>query len=276
MNYRHAYHAGNFADVIKHIALVALIRHLQKKEKGFAVIDAQAGRGLYDLAAPEAAKTGEAQAGIGRLHPSADDPALLAAYLEIVRSAGPGRYPGSPLIAARLLRPQDRLVAIEKHPEEFAQLKRALAPYARARAVEGDGYAQLKALLPPPERRGLVLVDPPYERDDEFVEAARALVAAHRRFATGICLWWYPLKSAAAADAAIGELINAGMAKLCAVTFDTGARAADRLAAAGLVAVNAPFGFDSEMRGALAQIAPRLAPARNASWRVEWLAGENR
>ncbi len=274
MNYRHAYHAGNFADVVKHTALVALIRHLRKKEKGFAVIDTHAGRGLYDLSAHTAEKTGEAAEGIGRLHPSADDPPALADYLKAAAAYGAHRYPGSPLIAARMLRAQDRLVAVEMHPEEFAALGKALAPFAKARAVEGDGYAQLKALLPPPERRGLVLVDPPYERDDEFALAARALIAAHRKFATGIYLWWYPMKPGAAADAAIGELLNAGMARILRIVFDVGKPSPDRLSAAGLIAVNPPFGFDGEMRGVFSRIAPGLAQSARAAWRVEWLAGD--
>src|SRR5690348_2297753 len=140
MNYRHGYHAGNFADVVKHIALVAILLHLKKKDTAFAVIDSHAGRGRYDLRGAEAGKTGEAEAGIGRLRDdfSGTVPEALATYLPLVRENN-AFYPGSPLIAARLLRPQDRLTAIEKHPEEFAMLKETLAPFRNAQAEEGDG-----------------------------------------------------------------------------------------------------------------------------------------
>ena len=163
MNYRHAFHAGNFADVLKHAALVAVLLHLRKKETPFAVIDTHGGRGLYDIASAQAARTGEAQDGILRLLDEKDLPGVLAPYCDIVRNFGTGAYPGSPLIAAKLLRLQDRLVAIEKHPEEFAALAASLKGAAKARAVEGDGYRELKRLMPPPERRGVVLIDPPFE-----------------------------------------------------------------------------------------------------------------
>src|ERR1700733_2323845 len=149
VNYRHAYHAGNFADVVKHMALVALLTHLKKKDKAFRVIDTHAGRGLYDLSGDEAARTGEAAQGIARLRaliPHDGFPDSLKTYLDLVHGAGEGRYPGSPLVAARLLRPQDRLIAIEKHKEEFAVLSATLSPYRNAKTEEADGYARLAAL----------------------------------------------------------------------------------------------------------------------------------
>ena len=140
MNYRHGYHAGNFADVVKHLALVAILQHLKKKDTAFAVVDSHAGRGVYDLTGEEAAKTGEARGGLARLINLPDEmPPALAAYLGLVKEGGPSRYPGSPLLAAQLLRPQDRLTAIEKHPEEFAALKDVLASYANVQAEQGDG-----------------------------------------------------------------------------------------------------------------------------------------
>ncbi|MDE3116860.1 MAG: 23S rRNA (adenine(2030)-N(6))-methyltransferase RlmJ, partial [Pseudomonadota bacterium] len=225
MNYRHAYHAGNFADVAKHLALVAALRHLKKKEKPFVVLDTHGGRGRYDLSA-EAARTGEAAAGIGRLLPLAGEdnlPEILKTYLDLVAQEGAGHYPGSPLLAVRLLRPQDRLVAIEKHPEEAAALQAVLAPFGNARAIEGDGYGRLAALLPPKERRGLVLIDPPYEAPDEFERAAAALKAAYRRFATGIYMLWFPIKFPAAADAFCGEALAGGIAKALRVDITVAA-----------------------------------------------------
>src|SRR5215469_12026397 len=181
MNYRHAYHAGNFADVIKHAALVSVLLHLKKKDKPFAVIDTHAGRGIYDTASTEAQKTGEAADGIGRLLAQRFVPGELARYVDIVRSFGEGRYPGSPLIAARMLRGSDHLVAIEFHTGEYEVLKSELAGVRNARALHADGYRELPRLLPPPERRAVVLIDSPYEREDEFARGAEAVVAAHRR-----------------------------------------------------------------------------------------------
>src|SRR5216110_2881008 len=151
MNYRHGYHAGNFADVMKHVALVAILLHLRKKDTAFSVIDSHAGRGSYDLAGGQALKTGEARNGIARLQDLAGEmPEALSSYLSLVKENS--AYPGSPLIAAKLLRPQDRLTAIEKHPDEFAALKAVLAPYRNATAEQGDGYARAVKLLPPPSR----------------------------------------------------------------------------------------------------------------------------
>jgi 23S rRNA (adenine2030-N6)-methyltransferase len=277
VNYRHVYHAGNFADVMKHAALVAVLGHLKKKDKPFRVIDSHAGRGVYDLTSAEAAKTGEARSGVARLEGLADMPPALRAYADLVRGFGPSHYPGSPLIAARLLRPTDRLVAIEKHPEEFAALSAALFPFATAKAVEGDGYDRLIASLPPPERRGVVLIDPPYEAEDEFAQLARAVAGAYRRFATGIYLIWFPVKRRIDADALAGEIRNLGVAKLLLLTLDIGRAAdapAERLSESGLLVVNPPFGFADEMRAVLAFLASHLAQGPGANWRVEWLAGE--
>ncbi|MBV9692497.1 MAG: 23S rRNA (adenine(2030)-N(6))-methyltransferase RlmJ, partial [Alphaproteobacteria bacterium] len=185
---------------------------------------------------------------------------------------GAASYPGSPLIAALLLRPQDRLVAIEKHPEEFAALRQVLRPFKRARAVEADGYQRLPALLPPAERRGLVLIDPPYESPDEFAAAARAVKAVLTRFATAAILIWFPIKSMAAADAFCGEVKAQGAAKLLRVEFRL-APPGDRLTACGLLIVNPPFGFDHEMAQALEHLAPLLGAGMAEKWRVSWLSG---
>jgi 23S rRNA (adenine2030-N6)-methyltransferase len=270
VNYRHGYHAGNFADVVKHLALVAVLLHLRKKEKGFAVLDSHAGRGLYDLSGQEACRTGEAQAGIARLQAlDGELPPPLAAYLRLVAEAGADRYPGSPLIGARLLRPQDRLVAIEKHPEEFAALKDALAGHRNATAEHADGHARLLKLLPPRERRGLILMDPPFESPDEFETLAQTARAAWRKFETGIYLIWYPVKSQAAADAFIGEVLAVGVRE--AVVLDAGISAAEgKLARAGLLVLNPPWGFEAEM-DASARV---LAPALDAEIHVRRVAGE--
>jgi 23S rRNA (adenine2030-N6)-methyltransferase len=268
MNYRHGYHAGNFADVVKHLAEVAILEHLAKKDAPFAVIDSHAGRGRYDLASPEARKTGEAGAGIEKLRDLPGTP-LLERYLALVANTGDNFYPGSPLIAARMLRPQDRLFAIEKHPEEVEILKQVLTPWRKARVEEGDGYARLLALLPPPERRGLVLIDPPFEAPDEFETAARAIREAIRKFATGIYLVWYPIKSDAAGNAFAGEVLASGVRKALRLEIAVDAHEG-RLGRAGLLVLNPPFQFDGEMEAALAAVAPAL----QAKTRLDWLAGE--
>lgn len=261
MNYRHGYHAGNFADVAKHIALVAILTHLKKKDAPFAVLDTHAGRGAYDLSGGEARKTGEAAGGIARLKDLAGPlPAALADYLAVVGQGA--AYPGSPLIAARLLRPQDRLLAIEKHPEELAHLKTVLAPWRKAMAEAADGYLRLPRLLPPPERRGLILMDPPFEAADEFERLGAALRAAHRRFATGIFLVWYPIKSQSAAESFVGEALTTG-APAMTIEIEVDAppnpEGKARLARAGLLVLNPPFGFDAGMMAALARVEPLLA-----------------
>ena len=267
MNYRHSYHAGNFADVVKHLAEVAILIHLAKKEAPFVVIDSHAGRGCYNLNSEQALKTGEAASGVQALSGLSGTP-LLDRYLALVEEGGSGTYPGSPLIAAKLLRAQDRLVAIEKHPEEAEALRKTLSPWRKARVEEDDGYARLAALLPPPERRGLVLIDPPFEALDEFESLGRAIRTAFRRFANGIYLVWYPIKSDASARALEGEVLADARKVL---RIETAIDAPEgKLARAGLLVLNPPFGFAAGMEEALAKVTPRL----KAKARMDWLAGE--
>jgi 23S rRNA (adenine2030-N6)-methyltransferase len=257
MNYRHAFHAGNFADCLKHAALVAVLLHLRKKQTGFAVIDTHGGRGLYDIAGEQAKRTGEAEAGIKRLLDAPLLPGVLAPYVDCVRSFGNDTYPGSPVLAAKFLRPQDRLLAIEKQPEEYAALSSALGREKRVRLVQDDYARALPRFLPPPERRGIVLIDPPYEAEDEFARATRVLIAAHARFATGVSLLWYPAKERVLVDASAGELLNAGIRSLSKVELDIGVPKGgkpERLSAAGVLIVNPPFGFAE----AMAEIMPYL------------------
>lgn len=269
MNYRHVYHAGNFADVVKHLALIAILQYLQRKPAPIAVIDTHAGRGAYDVRGEEAVRTGEAAAGIGRLATLAatEQQPPLRTYLDL--AANRPDYPGSPLIAARLLRPQDRLVAIEKHPEEAAQLAAVLRPFRRVKAVEADGYAKLSGLLPPPERRGVVLIDPPFEQPDEFPQCAHVIADAHRRFATGHFLIWFPVKSPAEAMRFCAEVQACGPKSMLRVDTTLTAAAEGKLPRSGLLLINPPYGFETAMRAALAPVLPRM----DASIRFEQLAG---
>ena len=267
MNYRHGYHAGNFADVVKHLALVAILLHLRKKDTAFSVVDSHAGRGGYDLEGVEAGKTGEARGGIARLADlSGEMPQALSTYLSLARESTV--YPGSPLIAAKLLRPQDRLTGIEKNPAEFAALEKALAPYRNCTAEQADGYARVLKLLPPPSRRGLALIDPPFESPEEFSTLAQTVREATRKFATGIFLIWYPIKSQVGADAFTGEVLAGGIAKALAVETRISAPEG-KLARASLLVINPPFGFATVMEQSARLLAPRL----DAVIAQAWLAG---
>src|SRR3977135_3176028 len=202
MNYRHAFHAGGFADVIKHIVLVRILTHLQDKPAAFRVIDTHAGAGIYDLTGDEARRGGEWLTGIARgRQPRFPEPPgpLVAPYRDIVRAFNPQRdlqaYPGSPLIARALLRPQDRLTACEVEPKARKRLIDALRRDSQARVVDLDGWVALPAFVPPNERRGLVLIDPPYEQKDEFERLAAGFAQAFTKWPTGSYLLWYPVKS---------------------------------------------------------------------------------
>src|SRR5258708_23962886 len=201
MNYRHAYHAGNFADVVKHATLALLIERLKAKDTPFCVLDTHAGIGRYDLSSTEAQKTGEFRNGVLKLLDAGPKalPGELDPYLSVVRALNKGRselrwYPGSPRLALDLLRPQDRLALLELHPEDARTLAALFAGDRRVSIHNADGYIGLKAFLPPKERRGLVLIDPPFERRDEFERLARGLRHAHRRWASGQYLLWDPVK----------------------------------------------------------------------------------
>src|SRR6478735_2263917 len=206
MNYRHAFHAGSFADVVKHAVLARIVAHLKEKPAAFRVIDTHSGAGLYDLAGPEASRTGEWREGIGKLV-SADIERtareLLAPYLDAIAAfnAGPLKvYPGSPVLLQHWLRPQDRLTACEREPNAARALAGRLRGDRRAKAITIDGYTALNAYVPPKERRGLVLIDPPFEQADEFASLAQGLAGAQRKWPTGIYALWYPIKDARARD----------------------------------------------------------------------------
>jgi 23S rRNA (adenine2030-N6)-methyltransferase len=283
VNYRHAYHAGNFADVVKHVALTRLVEHLKLKDKAFRVIDTHAGVGLYDLSSEEAQKTGEWHAGIGRLleaNLASEAKALLAPYLDAVKAANAGggiaRYPGSPWIVRHTMRLQDRLSAIELHPQDFAGLKRQFAGDFQVRTIELDGWLALGAHLPPKEKRGLVFVDPPFEEGGEFERMADGLVKAHRRWPGGIYALWYPIKDRAAAAKFRAALRDSGIPKILDMVFAIRAPSPEpRLDGSGMVIVNPPFTFEKEMRAILPALKKVLSEGPGAGWTLDWLAGED-
>lgn len=282
MNYRHAYHSGNFADVVKHAVLSRLVEYLKQKDKAFRVIDTHAGIGRYDLASVEAGKTGEWQGGIGRLSEAALEPrtaALLQPYLEAVRLENPDgglrRYPGSPLIVRHLLRKQDRLTAIELHSEDAARLKAVFAGDFQTRVIELDGWMALGSHLPPKEKRGLVLVDPPFEEEGEFQRLVENLRRAHRRWPGGIYALWYPIKDRKAVAAFRAALKETGIPKLLDIGFEIRPASSEpSLDGSGLVVVNPPFTLEVELRVMLPALHGALAVEQPSRWTIEWLAGE--
>jgi len=278
MNYRHAFHAGNFADVLKHVILCRVLVHLRAKPAAFRVIDTHAGAGLYDLAADEAARAGEWRNGIGRLRAAPITGAaaeLLAPYLDTVARFGsgsqPSRYPGSPLLAQALLRAQDRLVACEVEPGAAVALARVLARDRRCKALRLDGWTALRAQLPPKERRGVVLIDPPFEQPDEFVRLRNEVAAAHRKWPTGIMMLWYPVKDRIGPDRLAEGVRQTAAMKLLRVELMVEAAAAQQLRRCGVIVINPPWLLEEELGVLLPVLAERLSPEGSGAF---WLAGE--
>jgi 23S rRNA (adenine2030-N6)-methyltransferase len=272
VNYRHLFHAGNFADVVKHVVLVRALAALTAKDKPLCYVDSHAGRGDYDLLAEGAQRTGEFRSGVARL--LTDPPPGTEVYVDLVRRRGDS-YPGSPWLAAALCRPDDRLILVEKHPEEAAALGRLLGRDPRVHRHLGDGYERLPAVLPPPERRGLVLIDPPFEQPDEFDRLGRLVPTVWRRWPQASYLVWYPVKDPAAVAAFQRGLRDAGIRRLDALTFQVrAARAGDKLASCGLTLINLPFAARGPLAALLPLLAERLADGDGAGARLETLVGE--
>jgi 23S rRNA (adenine2030-N6)-methyltransferase len=263
MNYKHIYHAGNFADVAKHVALLYCLDALKRKEAGFFALDSHAGRGFYDLQAAEASKSGEAERGIQRLIQTSIDEKILGPYFSAIharRGKRLARYPGSPALIAGSLRPQDRAIFVELMPAEARASEREIESAGRIRVQIEDGYAALKALLPPQERRGLVLIDPPYESIDELKTMLRAFADAYRRWPSGIFLMWYPIRSAAQRSKVHARFEALGISKMLYADLAIHPDDADvGLAGSGLMAVNPPYGADEYLRSAYRAIHEGIA-----------------
>ncbi len=270
MNYRHVYHAGNFADIAKHVGLLYCLEALKRKEAGFFVLDTHAGRGFYDMQAPEVQKSGEAERGIQRLIAKGLGIAVLAEYFGAIhgrRGKRLARYPGSPALIAESLRPQDRALFVELQPAEARAAEREIASVGRVRTEIGDGYAALKAFLPPEERRGLVLIDPPYESIDELKTLVRAFSEAYRRWPTGTYVMWYPIRNALQRELVHARFEALRIPKmLCADLAIHPDDAGVGLAGSGLVIVNPPYGTDEHLQRAYAAIHGAVAPGADSGY----------
>jgi len=281
MNYRHAFHAGGFADVIKHIVLVRILTYLQEKQAAFRVIDTHAGAGLYDLTSEEARRGGEWLTGIARVTQarfSEKALPLVKPYLDIVRSFNPERdlktYPGSPLIARALLRPQDRMTACEVEPKTRQCLIDVLRRDTQARVIGLDGWVALPAFVPPKERRGLVLIDPPYEHKDEFEQLVAGFAEAFAKWPTGSYLLWYPVKSRRATDnlarhAANVIGANPGSGKFLRLEFSVAPQTAGgTLTSAGLLIINPPWTLVGELKTILPELEKPLGQGGAGRFRL--------
>jgi 23S rRNA (adenine2030-N6)-methyltransferase len=273
MNYRHAYHAGNFADVAKHTLLVLLLQALNRKATPWCYFESHAGAGGYDLGSEVARRTGEAEGGIIKLWPDQSKlPTAAAELCRIVAAENPGEttprlYPGSPAIARALARADDRLVLAELHPEDAHTLKQYFRGDGRVAVHPRDGYEMLKALTPPKEKRGLVLLDPPYEQPDEFDTLAASLIALHERWSAGIYAAWYPLKDEPARRRFLRKLEHSGLRKLLLAEL----RLPDQvegLAGSGMLIINPPWQVDGEARENLAALAKVFKAESQVSWLV--------
>ncbi|HUI19636.1 MAG TPA: 23S rRNA (adenine(2030)-N(6))-methyltransferase RlmJ [Methylocella sp.] len=280
MNYRHEFHAGNFADVFKHIFLSRVLLHLGVKPAPFRFIETHAGSGIYDLSSLAAGKTAEWCGGIGKLlaaEPTPEVRPLIERYLEtmapLAREAPP-RYGGSPWLARSLLRRQDKALLCELHPQAFTTLRTNFSSDARLKLFRIDGYAGLKAFLPPVERRGLVLIDPPFEAEEEFARAAAAIESAWRKWATGIYMFWYPVKEGETIASLAAHLAAEGIRRILRLEIQTDAPVRQgRLVRCGLILVNPPFRLDLEAKILLPWLAGVLG-AGEPDFLVEWLRRE--
>jgi 23S rRNA (adenine2030-N6)-methyltransferase len=278
MNYRHAYHAGNHADVLKHIVLARVIEHMKKKDKPFRVIDAHAGIGVYDLTGIEAGKTGEWEGGVAKMaEPFAPEvEALIAPYRDVLARLNPRggmtRYPGSPDLALSLMRDDDRMIANELHPQDVEILRGNIGWDERVRVTSEDAEVAVKANLPPPERRGVVLIDPPYEQKNEAERAVQMLRQGLRRFAQGVFILWYPVK----ADDIAANIVKAVRDLNVAATLRAELRVresfvAGGLAGSGVLVINAPWKLDEDLGVVVPALAARLGLGEWGHGTVDWL-----
>jgi 23S rRNA (adenine2030-N6)-methyltransferase len=278
MNYRHIYHAGNFADVMKHFILTLLLQKLCEKDKPFFVLDTHAGIGKYDLTEEAAQKTKEYEEGISQLmeSPQAE---IFQPYLDVVKAMnadGAFRfYPGSPMVIKHFLRGQDKMALCELHPADYETLKQNLVGVKQALVRHEDAYTALRAFLPPKEKRGLVLIDPPFEKKDEFEQLIKGLKEAYRRFSTGIYAIWFPIKNRPPIDSFYEALTHSGIEKILVAEFLIApADTPERLNGCGIVFINPPWQLDTMLQESLPVLLHNLGKDQSGAINVYWLVPE--
>lgn len=280
LSYRHSYHAGNHADVIKHLVEVAILQYLLKKDKPFCYHDTHAGAGLYSLESSHAQKTAEYQTGIGRLFPyqaQLQSPALQH-YLQLVQQLNPSGtlqfYPGSPSIARLMLRSTDSIQATELHPTDFPLLQAQFLKRGHCRIEQMDAYAGLKAMLPPLHKRGLILIDPPYELKTEYQDLIKGLQLAYQRFPQATYAIWYPVIERASIEAVLASIAQTGIRNQLRIEFCPKADSLGfGMTGSGMLVINPPYTLADDMRAALTEISPLLSEG-DGSWQVSQTVAE--
>lgn len=279
LSYRHSFHAGNHADVLKHICQMLIIESLQQKEKGFYYLDTHAGTGRYRLSSEQAEKTGEFIDGIGRLWQRDDMPATVQRYVNYIKKVNSGAkqlhyYAGSCLLAAMMLRPQDRALFTELHPSDFPLLRNQFKANPQIKVKREDGFLQLKSTLPPQERRGLVLIDPPYELKQDYELVVSALQQGYKRFATGIYAIWYPVVFRQQIKQLIKRLEHSGIRKILQIELGVKQDNAQRgMTASGMIVVNPPWQLEQQMQQILPYLSQVLSQGKG-HWTLNWIVPE--
>lgn len=280
LSYRHSFHAGNHADVLKHIVLMLMLESLKQKEKGFYYLDTHAGAGKYQLWQAEAQKNAEYETGIGKLWGRTHQYEILNQYLSLIKKLNLNKfelrnYAGSPWIATEMLRSQDRGLFVELHPSDYPLLKQNFRSYKNVQIKRDDGFKQLKATLPPKERRGLVLMDPPYELKEDYEQVVLSLIEGYKRFATGIYAIWYPVVSRGYIKKMCRQLETSGIRKILQIELrirpDTKQRG---MTASGMIVVNPPWQLEKQMKKILPYLATTLAPDGTGDWTLHWITPE--
>ncbi|HEK2035202.1 TPA: 23S rRNA (adenine(2030)-N(6))-methyltransferase RlmJ [Proteus mirabilis] len=279
LSYRHSFHAGNHADVLKHIVQTLIIESLKEKEKPFLYLDTHAGAGRYRLTNAHATRTGEYLEGIARLWQQEEVPELILPYLEAVGSLNTSDelryYPGSPLLAAKLLREQDLLMLTELHPTDFPLLRTEFSRDKRVRVCREDGFGQLKSKLPPASRRGFALIDPPYELKQDYSAVVKGIVEGYKRFATGTYAIWYPVVHRQQIKRMLKELEATGIRKILQIELAVKPDS-DQLGmtASGMIVINPPWKLASQMASILPWLHKTLVPEGTGHTLVEWVVPE--
>lgn len=278
LSYRHSFHAGNHADVLKHLVLTLILQSLKQKEKGFFYLDTHSGVGRYSLLSAEAEKTGEYLEGIARLWERTDLPSEVALYLDEIKKINRGKlryYAGSPLLAVQQLREQDRALLTELHPNDFPLLRQEFAKIPNVVTKRENGFQQLKAALPPKEKRGLVLIDPPYEMKEDYELVVQAIREGYKRFATGVYAIWYPVVLRAHTKRIVRGLQETGIRKILQIELAVRPDSDQRgMTASGMIVINPPWQLENQMKSVLPYLTEVLVPEGTGSWTVEWITPE--